>query len=377
MHALLLALLLPSAAHADAAACRTPWQMHPGEGVVDWGFSMPSHGNIAEYDYATIPTPSGPGWGPAPDEQFVNYDLGQGSTLCDVVECRFGGEFTYFKTIVYLPPQLAFTSAWVDVQSVDDGVRMTVFNSSNPDGVTDPNGYAFLPAGVSSDLLPYMSNESWNTVVLTHVDDCCTNAWITGVDFYVEVGGRPEAVPIDCDLADDDADGYPPAGGDCDDADPTVHPGADEVADGVDQDCDDVIDEGTEAFDDDGDGFTELEGDCDDGDPNHHPGAEELCEGEVVDLDCDGCAGVTDPDCGGDCGAPDDDDTAAADDDDTAATDDDDSGAGWVPPADPGPPGAAEPQGGCSCYSQRVAGGAVLPLLAVRRRRGRWGAGPG
>ena len=366
MHTLLLALLLPAPAHADAAACRTPWQMHPGEGIVTWGFEMSSHGNIAEYDYATIPTPSGPGWTPAPSEQYVDYDLGQGSTLCGVAECRFGGEFTYFKTIVYLPPQLNFTSAWVDVLSVDDGVRMTVFNPQNPAGVTDPNGYAFLPSGVSSDLLPYMSNEQYNTVILTHVDDCCTNAWITGVDFYVEVEGRPEPVPIDCDIADDDVDGYPPAGGDCDDDDPSIHPGAPEVADGVDQDCDGLVDEGTEAFDDDGDGATELEGDCDDGDPNHHPGADELCEGDVVDLDCDGCPGLTDPECGGNCGEPVDDDDSGVtpgDDDDSEASDDDDLSPDDVPPP-------AEPAGdGCSGCTQRVDGLALLLPLWWRRQR--------
>jgi hypothetical protein len=361
--ALLISLLLPVPALADAAACRTPWQMHHGEGVVDWGFDMGSHGNIAEYDYATIPPLDDPAWSPPPSEQFVDYDLGQNSTLCNVVECRYGGEFTYFMTVVYLPTQMTFSSAWVDVLSVDDGVRMTVFNGAYPDGITDPNGYAFLPAGVSSDLLPYMANEAYNTVVLTHVDDCCSNAWITGVDFYVEVEGRPESVPIDCDLSDDDGDGYPPAGGDCDDDDPAIHPGQPEVADGVDQDCDDLIDEGTDAFDDDGDGSTEQDGDCDDGNPNFHPGAEELCEGETVDLDCDGCPGVTDPDCGGTCGEDpaDDDDSAAGDDDDVLQPPDDDDSAAVDEGLTPGD--------GCSCYQSVSAGVLFLPLLGWRRRR--------
>ncbi len=41
--------------------------------------------------------------------------------------------------------------------------------------------------------------------------------------------------------------------------------------------------------DDDGDSYTELGGDCDDADPNIHPGAVELCDGGV-DNDCDGAA---------------------------------------------------------------------------------------
>ncbi|GEM_PF-2370740 len=74
---------------------------------------------------------------------------------------------------------------------------------------------------------------------------------------------------------------------DCAPADETRHPGADELADDVDQDCDGFVDEGTPAYDDDGDGFTEDEGDCDDADPEAHPGAEET-PWDGVDQDCSG-----------------------------------------------------------------------------------------
>jgi hypothetical protein len=90
---------------------------------------------------------------------------------------------------------------------------------------------------------------------------------------------------------DDDQDGYSEREGDCDDADRRVAPGATEVEDGVDTNCDGRVDEGGATADDDADGFVELEvdaarNDCDDGDAWVYVGAFELCDG--VDNDCDG-----------------------------------------------------------------------------------------
>ncbi len=108
------------------------------------------------------------------------------------------------------------------------------------------------------------------------------------------------------DVVDQDGDGVP-AGEDCDDSDATVNPMADEVCDGLDNDCDGEVDEdATDATtwyaDEDGDGYGDSEqteiaceqpedavaegGDCDDEDDAINPGAEEICDG--VDNNCDG-----------------------------------------------------------------------------------------
>ncbi len=90
------------------------------------------------------------------------------------------------------------------------------------------------------------------------------------------------------DLTDVDGDGAQggPLGSDCDDRDPTRFPGAPELPDGIDQDCDGTVDQGTTAYDDDGDGYAELGGDCDDDDAAVNPAAAEIPNS--MDDDCNG-----------------------------------------------------------------------------------------
>ncbi len=90
---------------------------------------------------------------------------------------------------------------------------------------------------------------------------------------------------------DDDHDGYTEVTGDCDDHDPERNPAAaDDVYNALDNDCDGQEDT-PHAVDHDGDGYRDDEGDCDDGDPAVHPGAIDGLDG--ADSDCDG---VTDDD---------------------------------------------------------------------------------
>ncbi len=139
-----------------------------------------------------------------------------------------------------------------------------------------------------------------------------------GATLLLDAGGVVVFDPItlrgnDCatasgELYDWDGDGYGYCGSDCDDWDGGVHPGATETCDGVDEDCDGQVDEGTSCVDDDGDGWSEDEGDCDDADAAISPGADEV-PGNGIDDDCDGVTddGTLDADgdgfatSGGDC----------------------------------------------------------------------------
>ena len=55
--------------------------------------------------------------------------------------------------------------------------------------------------------------------------------------------------PSDPERSDDDLDGYTEAEGDCDDDDADVRPGLPDVCDGIDNDCDDDVDEDARAED--------------------------------------------------------------------------------------------------------------------------------
>ena len=86
---------------------------------------------------------------------------------------------------------------------------------------------------------------------------------------------------------DQDNDNHTSCAGDCDDSDNTVYPGATEMCDGIDNDCD-LVTPVNEA-DDDFDGLMVCEGDCNDLDDAVYPGASETCDAK--DNDCDALTG--------------------------------------------------------------------------------------
>jgi hypothetical protein len=104
--------------------------------------------------------------------------------------------------------------------------------------------------------------------------------------------------------------GYANLGGDCNDNDDQIFPGATEICDGLDNDCNNLVDDGlnfvTYFIDSDGDGFgvgngislcnnpgngfSLIAGDCDDNNDQVYPGANDIA-GNGIDENCDGVDG--------------------------------------------------------------------------------------
>jgi hypothetical protein len=139
------------------------------------------------------------------------------------------------------------------------------------------------------------------------VDNGFAQTWYADAD--TDGFGDPAATLSQCNPPS----GYTDVGDDCDDTDPEVHPLAEEVCDGADNDCDGLTDADDDDIsglsvwyaDTDGDGFgdaasepvqgceapgeawTDNAADCDDTNASTRPGAEDLC-GDGLDNDCNG-----------------------------------------------------------------------------------------
>ena len=194
----------------------------------------------------------------------------------------------------------------------DEGLDITVYTDADGDGFGEPGsdrvdceiavGYADK-ADDCNDELAAVNPDA--TEVCNGIDDNCDTVTDEGLlttfhrDSDEDGFGDADSAREACEQPD----GYVADSTDCDDENDVVAPNLSESCDGLDNNCDDAIDEGVERtfFEDlDADGFgndsvTSLGcvipsgystqgGDCDDGESRANPAATEVCDG--LDNNC-------------------------------------------------------------------------------------------
>jgi hypothetical protein len=192
----------------------------------------------------------------------------------------------------------------------DEGVTTTYYRDSDGDqwGSDDTTQACSVPAGFAAQSGDCADGDASRfpgaTEVCNGVDDDCDAQADEGVlnSYFVdadndEFGSDTPLLACSCGA------NCATVAGDCDDADGARYPGRSETCNGVDDDCDNSVDEGvtnTYFLDSDGDswggtsttqacsvpaGYASRSDDCDDGNASRFPGAPESCNG--LDDDCD------------------------------------------------------------------------------------------
>lgn len=146
--------------------------------------------------------------------------------------------------------------------------------------------------GTEYDFCIYFEDQDGNIIMINE-----TSAGLG--DPSVNVSGLPcgivppEPIPEGCDIDGDTYQNTTCGGTDCNDGNSLIRPGALEVCNSLDDDCDLIVDEScVDCSDDDIDTFSDTGGlcgaiDCNDADIAIYPGATETCE-DGVDQDCSG-----------------------------------------------------------------------------------------
>ena len=176
-----IAVLPALVASTALAQTRTPWQMHNGLevtggnplGLVAFSCAPAQHGDPCEYDVVTIPPGNDAGWGAAPDPDIIGFSYYPSRVCSAPSSCLAYGDFTYFQTFVDIPANVVVTTFTIDFSGMDDGCRVTIFNSTYPTGLVVPGSYVFLGGSGTTNLQAYVVSGEVNRVVVTQVDDCC------------------------------------------------------------------------------------------------------------------------------------------------------------------------------------------------------------
>lgn len=187
--ALTAASLLPSTtaeASGPTTLSRTPWQVIPIANYITGTPNYGSHGHISYYSHLpAYPSANHVNWSDCgPNSPIRTSPYAAPAPLCPdpatigmVVGSRLPGcmtnvDFTLFQTFVDIPLGTTLTTFTVAMSGMDDGARITIFNSSYPSGLVVPGSYVYLGGSGTSNLAPYVVAGETNRVLITQMDDC-------------------------------------------------------------------------------------------------------------------------------------------------------------------------------------------------------------
>lgn len=180
-------------------------------------------------------------------------------------------------------------------------------------GCTAPPGYT-LTSGDCDDSSPAV-HPGAPEICGNGIDDNCDGYIANPTIWYLDADNDGFGNPAVSQTVCDGPAGYVSNNADCDDSNPVVYPGATEVCDGFDNNCDGFIDYPVAGapiwyLDNDNDGYgtnntfyqgctanpgyVSTNGDCNDSNPNVHPNAPEIC-GNGLDDNCNGL--INEPGC--------------------------------------------------------------------------------
>ncbi len=197
----------------------------------------------------------------------------------------------------------------------EDAQLLNFYRDADSDSYGDPMNSVAAPTQPEGYVADSTDCDDTNPLVHPNADEVCN-----GIDddcdaeideevkltFYRDADGDTYGTATDTVEACEPPTGYVATNSDCDDTNPLINPGAEEVLNGIDDDCDNEIDEGlasrTYYRDADGDtygdpmvsidattpptGYVLDNTDCDDTDPTKSPGAPEILDG--LDNNCSG-----------------------------------------------------------------------------------------
>jgi len=177
-------------------ATRTYWQYLRGPSTFTRNPApgRTQHGDPNEFSTngTIIPDANDPQWAScAPTDSFCK----SGDNLGIVATSRLPGcwtwlDFSFFQTIVYVPPGVVVTEFSIQFTQMDDGAQISIFSSIIQGLVPHSNVYLNQPA--TSNLVNYIGT-GYNRVVITQVDDCAV-----GNDISATVNLNGNFVPPTC-----------------------------------------------------------------------------------------------------------------------------------------------------------------------------------